>query len=108
MKTNPNPNATFEVKTSLKTKDAIALAIDKVGPKMVLQIMLSQCLWNTLEKTQFPSSMLATGVDEEKAEVAASLYYLLKGHWKEVSDKGTKMLIRKAKKAQKETKHENT
>ncbi len=89
-------DTTIKIEHALKSQDVIALAIDKIGPKRVLQIILSQCLMNTLEKSQFPSSLLATAEDEEKAEVTAALYYLLKGgDWKKLSGKGMKMLSRK-------------
>lgn len=88
----------FKIKpeVTLKVQDVIAMSIDKVGPKKVLDIILSQCLMNTLEKTAFPISVFANKEDEEKADVTAALHYL-KQTWKESSNKGMKMLEQRVK-----------
>jgi len=83
-------NITLETKT--RVRDVIALSIDKVGAKKVLDIILSQCLSETLERVASPlPTLLANEKDEEKADATAALYYLKK-NWKECSDKGMKLL----------------
>lgn len=85
------PDTTFKYEISLKAENIIDLAIEKIGPKRVLNIIFGQCLMNTLEKTTFPMSVFANKEDEEKADVTAALYYLRK-NWKASADKGIKML----------------
>jgi len=90
---------TLKIETTVNIPSIINLAIDKIGAKEVLNVLLSQCLWDTLEKTQFPSCLLANKEDEETAQVTAVLYYAVKGPWKQLADKGTKMLAKKVKEA---------
>jgi hypothetical protein len=90
-------DTSFQIPVTLKAEDVISLAIEKTSPKKVINIILGQCLWNTLEKCRFPSNFFATKEDEEKADATAALYYLKK-NWKECSDKGMKMLVELVKK----------
>ena len=90
-------DTTVKIQSSFKGEDLLALTMDKIGPKRTLDIMFCQCLRDTLETAQFPSIMLASGKDEENADVTAALYYLRK-NWKTAADKGMKMLAKNMKK----------
>lgn len=94
MKTKIDTNISIEHVVDFKI--ILDLAIDKLGPKKVLDIIFAQCFYNTLEKCSFPSSLLATNRDEEKADVTAALYYLRK-NWKSASEKGLKLMSEKIK-----------
>ena len=102
-KKNP-PLPKIKIETELRIQDVLALSIEKVGPKRILDIIFAQCWLNTIESCTFPANLLATKEDEEKADVAAALYFL-KHTWKSSADKGMKMLKKKVeeyKKAKKE------
>lgn len=92
------PDTTIKIETKVNIADALYLSIDQIGAKRVVMSLLSICLRNTLEKSVFLSSLLATPKDEEQADVTAALYYL-KHNWKECSDKGMKLLEKKTKEA---------
>ena len=77
------------------------MAINKIGPKKLIDIIRSQCLYDTLNATIFPSVMFATEKDEEKANVTSALYYLKK-NWKEAANKGMKVLRKEMKRVRKE------
>lgn len=85
--------ATIKIKMEhkLKVADVIAMLIDKVGAKKVLDFIFAQCLMNTLEKTTFPGSIFANKNDEEMANVTALLYYVRKNQ-KQASNEGMKLL----------------
>jgi len=95
-----NTSLEYFTKVTLKAEDVIALAIEKFGAKKVIHIILGQCLWNTLEKCNFPSSIFATKSDEEKADTAAALYYLKK-NWERSSKEGMRLLEELAVEARK-------
>ena len=92
-------NYTLTIETQITVPRAVSMSINKVGAKKVIEIVRGFCLQNTLEKTSFPSSLLACPEDEEMADVVSALTYL-KENWDECSKKGMKILTAKVKKAQ--------
>lgn len=71
-------------------------AIDKYGAKRLVLAIGHIALWKGLEKSCFPSNLLATKKDEDVARDATAILYL-REHWDEASKKGMKIFERKQK-----------
>ena len=98
MKSPKKINTTITIQAKTTVQDVIDLSIDKIGAEKVVGVIRNICIQDALEKSCFPSSLLATKDDEEKANVGCALYYL-KENFKECADKGAKMLTAKIEEA---------
>jgi len=85
-KTNISKPQEF-ITTNIDVDSAIIQCIDKIGAKNTVLRILGYCLYESLQKSSFPSVLLATSQDEDMADTSCALLYL-KRNWKDCSKKG--------------------